>query len=312
MKTVCVKGYEEASAWLKRAQLALVLWALSITGGTWAHPGSGIVVNRQGEVFFTDTGKGVWKIDSRGNLTYFHSSSYHWMALGETRHAAVPPSWGDFQKVTRGAPTVVTSSDVPITIGTDGCMYYAHQSGGHPMEVLRQDPSGETSVLVTIATNAEGQPIRWVNGIAAGADGTLYFTEDSAVQKISKERVVSTVMKVQIAGCQAEAVLDSPPGPYLRGLAVGLDGELFVAATGCRRVLKITPPRKVTTVLEAESPWSPTGVAVHGSDVFVLEYEHIPVPDRQWRPRVRKVTAHGKVISLALVEREPKQGTRPD
>jgi sugar lactone lactonase YvrE len=297
----------------KRIQLARAMLGLWIAGSAWAHPGSGIVVNRQGEVFFTDTGKGVWKIDSKGKLTYFHSSSYHWMALSATRHAAVPPSWGDFEKITpeNSIPTMITSSDVPITIGPDSSMYYAHQSGGKPMEVLRQNPSGETSVLATIATNTEGQPIKWVNGIAAGADGTLYFSEDSAVRKISKEGVVSTVLKIQIPGCPAEAVLDPPPGPYLRGLDVGPGGELYVAATGCRRVMKITPQRKVLTVLQAERPWSPTGVALHGSDLFILEYEHIPLPDRQWRPRVRKVTADGNVISLATVERESKQDRKP-
>lgn len=292
----------------KSVQWALALLGLWITGTALAHPGSGIVVNLRGEVFFTDTGKGVWKVDSRGTLTLFHSSPYHWMAISETRHAAVSPLWGDFQKVTpeNSVPTVITSSDVPIAIGPDGVMYYAHQSGNHPMEVLRQDPNGETSVWVTIATNTEGQPIRWVNGMAAGADGTLYFTEDSAVRQISKDRVVSTVMRIHISGCPAETVLDSPPGPYLRGLAVGPGGELYVAATGCRRVVKISPQRETTTVLQAESPWSPTGVAVYGSDLFILEYEHIRAAEREWRPRVRKVTADGKVASLATVEREPK------
>ena len=49
----------------------------------YAHPGSGIVVNKQGEIFFTDTGRGVWKIDRQGKLTYLPASRFHWMALDE-------------------------------------------------------------------------------------------------------------------------------------------------------------------------------------------------------------------------------------
>jgi len=47
----------------------LVLCAQLATS-TSAHPGSGIVVDKQGQIFFTDTGQGVWKIDNQGKLSY--------------------------------------------------------------------------------------------------------------------------------------------------------------------------------------------------------------------------------------------------
>jgi len=36
----------------------------------FGHPGSGIVIDKYGQIYFTDTGKGVWKIDVKGHLTY--------------------------------------------------------------------------------------------------------------------------------------------------------------------------------------------------------------------------------------------------
>ena len=33
-----------------------------------AHPGSGIVIDRRGYVYFVDTGSGVWSIDPSGRL----------------------------------------------------------------------------------------------------------------------------------------------------------------------------------------------------------------------------------------------------
>ena len=46
-----------------------------------AHPGSGIVIDKFGNVFFTDTGKGVWEIDTKGKLTYIPASKFHWMTI---------------------------------------------------------------------------------------------------------------------------------------------------------------------------------------------------------------------------------------
>jgi hypothetical protein len=48
-----------------------------------AHPGSGIVVDRQGQVFFQDTRvRTIWKVDEQGNLTkYTDMVGGHLMAL---------------------------------------------------------------------------------------------------------------------------------------------------------------------------------------------------------------------------------------
>src|SRR5215472_12485040 len=49
---------------------------------TSAHPGSGIVVDAQGNVFFTYIGHGVAKIDPQGKLNYVgHTRGGHWLCL---------------------------------------------------------------------------------------------------------------------------------------------------------------------------------------------------------------------------------------
>src|SRR5258705_3077142 len=42
-----------------------------------AHHGSGIVVDKEGNVFFTDTGQGSWEIDNKVQLSYIPASLYH-------------------------------------------------------------------------------------------------------------------------------------------------------------------------------------------------------------------------------------------
>src|SRR5262245_15530389 len=69
-------------------------------------------------------------------------------------------------------------------------------------------------------------------------------------------------------------------------------------------VVRIDRRGTVTTVLRAESPWAPTAVALHGNDVYVLEYLHTPGDDRrQWLPRVRKVDSGQRVSTVATVNR---------
>ena len=94
---------------------------------------------------------------------------------------------------------------------------------------------------------------------------------------------------------------------YCRGLAVDESGTVFVAGNGSRAVYAVTKEGKVRTVLKADAPWSPTGVAVRGGAVYVLEYDHTPAKDREWEPRVRKVGRDGTVTTLIHVRRDLKK-----
>jgi hypothetical protein len=91
-------------------------------------------------------------------------------------------------------------------------------------------------------------------------------------------------------------------------LVVDSQGVVYVAATGSRRVLMITPGGDVSTLLQAPSPWSPTGVAVFGGEVYVLEWQDAPPSlletRNAWIPRVRKVGRDGKITTLATISRE--------
>ena len=47
----------------------------------FAHPGSGIVADRHGNVYFVDTGKGVWKVDAQGRLLPHEGPAFHFMTI---------------------------------------------------------------------------------------------------------------------------------------------------------------------------------------------------------------------------------------
>jgi DNA segregation ATPase FtsK/SpoIIIE-like protein len=63
-----------------------------------AHPGSGIAVDQAGNVYFVDTGAGVWKIDSQRQVARLKGPAYHFMAMdGRDRlvQAKLPRAGGE-------------------------------------------------------------------------------------------------------------------------------------------------------------------------------------------------------------------------
>jgi hypothetical protein len=57
-------------------------------------------------------------------------------------------------------------------------------------------------------------------------------------------------------------------------------------------------------VLQLESPWSPTAVALFHGEIYVLEYLHTAAEDRlQWLPRVRRISPDGRAVVIASITR---------
>lgn len=274
-----------------------------------AHPGSGIVVDRRGRVYFADTGGGVWVIGPGGKLARHGGPRFHWMAIDESERpsgTSLPSIPGGQITAVGNSPTLLLSSDVPIAIGREGTLYYPEFGRDERLRIMQFTRSGVRSALAVLPNGTQGAALRWINGLAAGPDGSIYYTEDKAVRRIDQRGVVFTLAEsVSLRNC---ASIPGTEPPYLRGLAVAVDGTVFAAASGCGAVLKITSRGEITPVLRTTSPWSPTAVAKSPSGVYVLEYLHTVVEDRQaWVPRVRKILPNGSVVNIAAVQRTKAQ-----
>jgi streptogramin lyase len=288
---------------------------LLVVSGVSAHPGSGIVVDRQGQVYFVDTGLGVWRIDRQGRMARHPGPAYHWMTIdpeGRFNQQRMPRGVGGELTVVGLDPTLIISSDFPVTIGSDGAFYYPQAGRDGRVRVMRRAPSGEPGVFATLPiateTGPDGQAVQaeWVHGLAAGPNGYLYYTERDAVRRIAPDGTVSLVAgRIAVPDCvHPPAAKEERLGPALRGLDVTPDGTVYVAASACSALLKITPGGAVSVVLRASDAWSPMGVAVAGEDLYVLEYRYIEADRREdWLPRVRKVSREGRVTVIATVER---------
>lgn len=275
-----------------------------LTGIAHAHPGAAIAVSNNGIVYFVDTGAGVFSIEAGGRVVRREGPAFHWFAFDPgSRFQKTPwPSMPNAEFRSAGLnPTVVLSSDFPVTIGADGKFYYPDGSSGARIRIVAIEPSGARSIRATLPPiRRAGQTITWLNGLAPGTDGSLVYTEDRAIRKVDRRGQVSAVaVNVVVPNCTAVPGNDADVGPYLRGLAIAADGSIYVAASGCGAVLRVDAKGQVTTVLKAEAPWSPTAVAVAGRDVYVLEYLHTASDNRaEWLPRVRRISQSGKVTLL--------------
>jgi DNA-binding beta-propeller fold protein YncE len=87
----------------------------------------------------------------------------------------------------------------------------------------------------------------------------------------------------------------------LFGLTLDAQANIYVASFGNGKVLKISPEGKIVAVFPSEAGWTPTGVTVAGTDIYVLEGQSEFLPNETKGPRVRKISANGKAITLATV-----------
>jgi hypothetical protein len=276
-----------------------------------AHPGSGVFVGEQGQIYFTDTGEGVWMSDTNGALSLLSKSALHWMTYSKNGHFAnAPKKFEHFERVTAigSKPVLLICSEFACAFGKDGNLYYADTRQG--TRIIRRTTQGTESVLA--AGRGQGTGFGTVTGVAAGPDNSVYIvdidqeTGDHAVLKIAMNGKVSTFSSGFLEPYGREM---SGRADCCRGLAVDTHGNAFVAGTDRRCVVKITPQGRTSRALQASSPWHPTGVTVFRDELYVLEYSDMPAgwdpEDRKgWVPRVRKVAHNGNATIVATVPRQ--------
>jgi hypothetical protein len=291
------------------SQAVLLLAALALLSvSAAAHPGAGLAVDRAGQIYFVDTGSGLWRVDKAGKLSHLSRTLFHWLALDEDDCFANTQfqsgALGEIIKV--GAnPTVLLSSDYPIAIGKDGNLYYPSGAAGN-LRLMKMNPSGVSSVVIAFPATVTGRPLPHIGGIVGASDGSLFYTEDGAVRKIDAQGRISTVIAVR-----APASPPSIPGmsehPYLRGLAVNDRSVIYVADTGDASVLRIASGGKDSTMIfRTQSPWAPTAVALSGNNVYVLEFLHTANDvRREWLPRLRKIAANGTSSLIVTLDQMP-------
>jgi hypothetical protein len=286
------------------------LLLLCLAAVATAHPSSGIVVDLQGNVYFSDLQRGVLTIGRDGKTTVLTNEGQHWLALDlhgsfsrmEFQRSSHWPRWFKRRTPAGAIPAVIGDGGSPLAIGSDGNLYYVcgdEQMIPGGLLLARLTPQGKES-LVNPAFRRESDELGGVKGLAVDRHGSLYAAYSKAILKFGLDGEHTTVVNpVVVAECRMQPPPATDAPPSLRGLAVDADGTVYVAATGCRCVIKISPDRQVETVLKAESPWAPTGVALGpAGELVALEYHVIDDAAHNYVPRIRRLGRSGTVTTL--------------
>jgi hypothetical protein len=270
-------------------------------------------VDEQGQVFFQDSvGRAIWKIEAQGQLTrYSNKLGGHWMTLDPLGSFAR----ADIRLVERITPAgakptlLVADGGAPVAVARDGNLYYALRlldGGGVAAGITRISPDGKRARFAPDLDKAVEQ--QGITGLATGLDESIYIACPSAILKVKMDGTFTTLVSPVVVKDCDEDLADGNPSPYLRGLAVDARGTVYAAACGCHCLIKVATNGKVETLLKAERPWAPTGVAVSGEDVYVLEYTNANAgQSKGWQPRVRRLGRDGKVKTLATIVSDHKE-----
>ncbi len=275
-----------------------------------AHPGTGIVIDKYGNIYFIYTGVGVAKISGEGKLIYIHKATDgHWICLDqEGIFSETQPKY--FERITPDGmkPAIIyAGGGSPIIVNKDGNFYYCGSQNGdmHPgaLTLVRETPGKRQTIFAPTLENTLNKLEDGITGIAAGPDGSLYAACWNSLIKITLDGVVTTLVHpVIIRDCDQDPAdhRNANRGkPLLRGIDVDSNGTIYTAATSCHWLLKINSDGKIKTILKAERPWSPTGVTVRNGNIYVLEYTNANGPAEEgWFPRIRKIAMDGTITRI--------------
>jgi hypothetical protein len=194
-------------------------------------------------------------------------------------------------------------------VAADGTRYYTRVDNNRRdfSEIHRRTPDGKTELLaggVYGYADGMGREARFgpIGALAVGPGGSIYVTDLACVRKVAADGRVTTLarggrlLKSTIA---ARLLGLGERYGYMMGLAVDSGGNVFAANYGGRRVVRVSPSGHVTSALEQSGPWSPTGVALSGHDLYVLESGTMPGPGLS--VRVRRLSPGGKAAVLAVI-----------
>jgi sugar lactone lactonase YvrE len=269
------------------AVLAVLILAqsLGLTGRASGQEGWGLVVDPKGAVAFTDVPEGaVWRIRPGGEPEKIaldkHTRALVLAADGHLYGTEPAPEAAVWRVDPEGSLSYVLppSTNLPMdlqafTVDGQGALYSTSEGSGTVL-LQKREPDGKVETLAGGGrghADGKGSAARFtgIDGMAWGPGGLLYVADGPYVRTVAPDGTVKTLGK----GPLTEPAWEED----LLGLAVAPDGTVYAADYGGRRLLRMAPSDKARTLLEGGRYWSPTGVAVAGEDIYVLEQPRKPL-----------------------------------
>src|SRR6185436_6613718 len=192
--------------------IVFLLWSASVI----AHPASGIVRDRAGNIYFSDL-ETIWKIETGGKLSVFRPGvsgrHVHELAIDEQDNIYgadlsyesqkfISDIWkmtpaGKFEYLLE--PTDKPPRGMSIWRDREGNNYLIDQNNHTKTQtlLLRRNASGEVMTLAGGAyghADGKGTAAKFssVGNLAFGPDGSLYLTDGATVRRVAMDGTVTT------------------------------------------------------------------------------------------------------------------------
>lgn len=265
---------------MNRGSVLLAL-ALLASRAAFAHPPVGIVVDRAGNVFFSDL-RQVWRLGADGTRVvavpgvHTHELSLDGDGTLHGEHlwheGERLDRWGHYLwrrrpdgRVERDPPREGFLRDSSFVRDAEGAMYWAEGRDGTAARdrtrVVRRAPDGATATLATGFTRIGWMSVR--------PDSALFAIDDGALKRVDRDGRVTVLARGLDERSPFHLTLSRRHA--VAGLAPAADGSVYVANPGRSRIRRVSPDGRVETFATSPYPWSPWGLAISGETLWVLE-----------------------------------------
>lgn len=321
-----IEGIHNANRQMMRLFLIVIVFTLLVllqAHDVMAHPGWGIVLDKRGNIYFTDVGRNiVWRIDRAGAVKPFITGKHsHQLAIdgngtiyGEhVEYDSRNNRWLShrWKATPDGNVTVIPEREVTPgldLVDADGNVYLFH-SDAHKREawVWKVSPRGDTALFAGEQwgdVDGKGRTARFRNfgGVTWGPESCLYASSGGMLRKIRRDGTVTTLLGAN----KGFGDPDEPGASSILGVATDGNGNVYAAHDGHKKLYKVDARGRVTTALDSGPLWMPTGVAFAGNDVYVLEdragVNALVSLAKLGGPRVRKISPDGTVTIMGTAK----------
>lgn len=249
-----------------RGVLGLLLM-VGVSSVAFAHPGIGIVVDRRGNVFYTDLTQ-VWRISPDGKKTVavpnVHTHELGIDANGNLRGEHlwnVGERWFQYTwqlspdgALTKSATRDGFPQDSSFVFDSAGNRYWFKP--GPPPAFMKQGTDGRS---VAMGGRATYRRVQW---LTASARGDVYFMDDGDLRQMTPEGSVATL---------ASRVRERDG--WVGGVWLDQGGRIYVALWGEKAVKRFDPATKqISITARSTPPWAPSGgTFAPTGDLWLLE-----------------------------------------
>lgn len=279
----------------------LVLGLLLLSSVASAHPSVSIVQDKRGHVYYTDT-KRVIRISPDDRVSVAVPNVHtHELALDSEDSLYGEHLWYDEStrakwrhRVWRMSAGGAVSDVYPAREGfrenysfvrdDAGNMYWADR--GASTTIKRRTAAGSISTHVPSGLTRVG----WMT---SAKDGTLFVMDNGDLRRVTPQGALSTIAARISATTPPSAKVREPH--YQMGLHAGADGNVYVAVSEERLILKVARDGARSVAVRSQTPWAPSGCVLdRAGRLWVLEYN----PNNDMR--VVRVEADGAQRAFSL------------